>query len=462
MHLEFYGAAGEVTGSCHIVRVQGRMVLLDCGMIQGGDDPDTRNRGPFPFDPATIDAVVLSHAHIDHCGRLPLLHKRGFTGPVHATGACRDLARILLTDSATMAERDVERQNRRRPRPIEPLYTVDDAQAVLRQFRVVPYDQPTPIVPGLDLTFRDAGHILGSASAWLDLQENGAQCRLLFSGDIGQYDSPILRDPDPHGVADVVVMESTYGNRSHRDREQTLGELGGILRAAREHRGNVLIPAFAVGRSQELLYEMAQHFDEWQLGGWRIFLDSPMAIEASEVYWRHPELYDDEASAARRRIGALPPLPNLTLCRTAEESMRINDLRAGAIVIAGSGMCNGGRIIHHLKRNIGRPECSVIFTGFQVVGTPGRAIVDGRPFVRLHGEEFRIAAQIHTLGGFSAHGDQADLLRWHAALQGQKRTWLVHGEATGAEGLRQALAQRGVEVHIARVGERVEFGGARD
>jgi metallo-beta-lactamase family protein len=457
MHLQFYGAAGEVTGSCHILEVQGRTILLDCGMIQGGDDPDRRNRQPFPFDAAGIDAVILSHAHVDHCGRLPLLYKRGFRGPTHATAACRDLARILLTDTATMVLRDIERANRRRPRPLEPLYSVDDAMQALRQFRVQPYDRPVPVAPGITLTFRDAGHILGSASAWLDCEEDGRHACLLFSGDIGQYDSPILRDPDPAGRADIVVMESTYGNREHRDRAATLEEFGEILLRARRSGGNVLIPAFAVGRSQDILYEMSQHFDAWQLAHWQIFLDSPMAIEASKVYWRHSELYDAEATAARRRLGSMPPLPNLALTRTADESMRINALHAGAIVIAGSGMCTGGRIVHHLKHNLSRPECHVIFTGFQAVGTLGRALVDGRPVVRIHGEEIRVAATIHTLGGFSAHGDRSDLLRWHAGLQGRPRTWLVHGEATGAEGLREALGKRGVDVHVASPLERVEL-----
>jgi metallo-beta-lactamase family protein len=462
MHLQFYGAAGEVTGSCHILEVQGRTLLLDCGMIQGGDDPDSRNREPFPFDPAKIDAVVLSHAHLDHCGRLPLLRTRGFDGPIYATAACRDLARILLADSAFMSVREAERAlrhqgERRRSRHklwTEPLFTMEDAAATVRQFVVVPYGRSTEVLPGVRVTFRDAGHILGSASVWLELEEPGVSRRLVFSGDVGQYDSPILRDPAAGGTADLVVMESTYGDRRHRDREATLEEFGSILREARRGGGNVLIPAFAVGRSQEVLYALATHFDAWRVGEWRLFLDSPMAIEASEVYWRHPDLYDTEATAVRRRVGQLP---NLTLCRTAEESMAINEIRGGAIVIAGSGMCTGGRIVHHLKRNLGRPECNVLFTGFQAVGTLGRAIVDGREVVRIYGEEVRVRARVHTLGGFSAHGDQVDLLRWHDGVAGHPRTWLVHGEAKGALGLRDALRARGRHAEIARAGQRVDL-----
>lgn len=458
MHLQFYGAAGEVTGSCHILTVQGRTLLLDCGMIQGGDDPDRRNREPFPFDAARLDAVVLSHAHIDHCGRLPLLRRRGFRGPVYATGACRDLARILLADSAYMAMRDAERaqrhERRRNSAATQPLFTLDEATETIRQFRTVRYDQSTEVLPGVRVTFRDAGHILGSASVWLDLEESGVTRRLVFSGDVGQYDSPILRDPVADGPADVVVMESTYGDRRHRDREATLAEFGDILREARRDGGNVLVPAFAVGRSQDVLYELAAHFEAWSVGDWRVFLDSPMAIDASEIYWRHTELYDEDAVALRRRMGSLP---NLTLCRTATESMAINEFRGGALVIAGSGMCAGGRIVHHLKRNLPRPECHVIFTGFQAVGTPGRAIVDGREVVRIHGEQFPVRARIHTLGGFSAHGDQQDLLRWRAGVGGRPRTYLVHGEATGATGLRDALRAQGEHAEVARPGQAIDL-----
>ncbi|HET7204679.1 MAG TPA: MBL fold metallo-hydrolase [Steroidobacteraceae bacterium] len=464
MELQFYGAAGEVTGSCHILTVQGRTLLLDCGLIQGGDDPDARNREPFPFEARGIGAVVLSHAHVDHCGRLPLLRKRGYRGPIYATPACRDLARILLADSASMAEREADRARRREGERrhgrggTEPLFTMADAADTIGQFETVPYGRPINVLPGARVTFRDAGHILGSASVWLDLEENDARCRLVFSGDVGQYDSPILRDPDADGHADVVVMESTYGDRRHRDRAETLAEFGQILRAARRDGGNALIPAFAVGRSQEVLYSLATHYDDWRVGDWQVFLDSPLAIEASAIYWRHSGLYDEEAAAARHKAETMPPLPNLTLCRTSDESMAINRVRDGAIIIAGSGMCTGGRIVHHLKHNLTRPECDVIFTGFQAVGTLGRAIVDGREHVRIHGEPYKVAARVHTLGGFSAHGDQHDLLRWHAGLSGARRTYLVHGEDVGASRLRDALRGRSVPAEVARAGQRIDLG----
>jgi metallo-beta-lactamase family protein len=465
MQLEFYGAAGEVTGSCHVVEVNGRRLLLDCGLVQGGESPFERNRVPFPFDAAQVDAVVLSHAHIDHCGRLPLLRKRGFRGPVYANPACRDLVRILLADSATMQERDAERENRRRRRSgaraaVEPLYTLDDALEVLQQFRTVRYGEPTEVLPGVELTFRDAGHILGSTSVWLQLREGALERRIVFSGDVGQYDTPILRDPEPGPAADLVLMESTYGDRLHRDRAATLEEFGGILRDARRDGGNVLIPAFAVGRSQEILYELAKHFDDWRLGDWQVFLDSPMAIEASAVYWKHAELFDEEAQQWRARLRSLPLLPNLRLCRTSEESMVINRISNGAIVIAGSGMCTGGRIVHHLRHNLGRPECDVVFSGFQAQGTLGRAIVDRREYVRIHGVPVKVEARVHTLGGFSAHGDRQDLLRWYGTIEGRPPVWLVHGESGAAQALRDTLRSDGVRAEVARPGLRIDLGAS--
>jgi metallo-beta-lactamase family protein len=465
MQLEFYGGAGEVTGSCHILTVDGRRVLLDCGMIQGGPSPDERNRADFPFDASRVDAVILSHAHIDHCGRLPLLRKRGFRGPIYANPACRDLMRILLADSANMQERDAERDNRKRQKSgargvVEPLFTLEDALDVLQQVRTVRYGDATDVLPGVELTFRDAGHILGSASVWLTLREGGLVRRVTFSGDVGQYDSPILRDPEPGPAADLVLMESTYGDRLHRDRAATLEEFGSILRHAKRDGGNVLIPAFAVGRTQEILYELATHFDEWQLDDWRVYLDSPMAIEATAVYWKHAELFDQEAQEWHARERALPALPNLTLTRTADESMAINRITHGAIVVAGSGMCTGGRIVHHLKHNLARPECDVVFSGFQAQGTLGRAIVDGRDYVRIHGSPVKVAARVHTLGGFSAHGDQHDLVRWYGAIPGRPPVWLVHGEPAAAEALRDVLRSEGARAEVAAPGVTLDLGVA--
>src|SRR5262245_10426606 len=360
-----------------------------------------------------------------------------------------------------MLEREAERGNRRRAangdsRRVEPLFTQADADATLRQFSVHPYDRPIDVLAGCVATYRDAGHILGSASVALELTEGPTTWRVLFSGDIGQYDSPILRDPEAHDAADVVLMESTYGSRRHRERADTLRELGEIIVAAKSDGGNIVMPAFAVGRSQDILYELGTHQDEWQLKDWQIFLDSPMAIEASRIYWQHTELYDDEAAELRQRLRSLPLIPNLKLTRTTEESMAINRISSGAIIIAGSGMCTGGRVVHHLKHNLSRRDCDIVFTGFQAQGTLGRAIVDGRSPVRIHGELLNVAARVHTLGGFSAHGDQQDLLRWYAGLPGRPHVWLVHGEAEGSNGLRDALRAQGADADVARPGLRIE------
>lgn len=457
MLLRFYGAAGEVTGSCHILEIGRQRLLLDCGMIQGGGDSEERNRAAFPFAPEQIDAVVLSHAHIDHSGRLPLLVKRGFKGPIFTTPAGRDLCRILLADSAFLATRDAEAQSRRHGRTVQPLYTVEEAMQTLERFETLPYDNAHEILPGVVLRFRDAGHILGSSCVELELREGERRCRLVFSGDLGQYDSPILRDPAAIGRADVVVMESTYGDRLHRDREATLDEFGEILRGAAGDGGNVLIPAFAIGRTQEILYLLGKYFDAWGLAGWQIFLDSPMAIETSAIYWKHHDLYDEEALRLRREAGPMPRLPNLALSHTADDSRAINQIRSGAIVIAGSGMCTGGRILHHLKHNLWRHECHVIFSGFQAQGTLGRALVDGREYVRIYGEVVKVAAQVHTLGGLSAHGDQRDLLAWYAGIAGKPPVWLVHGERGAATALRDRFAALDVTATVAESGMAVDL-----
>ncbi|MFO1427712.1 MAG: MBL fold metallo-hydrolase [Steroidobacteraceae bacterium] len=460
MELEFFGAAGEVTGSCHIVRAGGRQLLLDCGMIQGGRDAPERNRRGFPFLPQAIDAVVLSHAHIDHCGRLPLLVKRGYRGPIHTNAACRDLLPILLHDTAELAARDAERANRHRERGeplVEPLFTAEHVDQVLRQVHVQPYDRPVPLLAGFTLRLREAGHILGSSCVELWIEEGAQRRKLVFSGDLGQYGSPILLDPHAFGDADVVLMESTYGDRLHRDRAETEKELGGVIAAAAQSQGNIVVPAFAIGRSQELLYVLGRHQHEWNLSRWQIFLDSPMAIEASKVYWNHPERYDAEARHLRGDFNAMPVLQNLRLTRTPEESRSINELRSHAFVIAGSGMCNGGRILHHLRHNLGRPECHVVITGFQAPGTLGRAIVDREPFVRIYGQSIRVAASVHTLGGFSAHGDQADLLRWYRGFQRRPPVYLVHGEPSASAALARRLEAEGAHVTLAQAGMKLDL-----
>ncbi len=460
MELEFFGAAGEVTGSCHILRMGGRQLLLDCGMIQGGRDAPERNRLPFPFAVASIDAVVLSHAHIDHCGRLPLLVKRGYRGPIYTNGACAELVPILLRDSAKLALADAERASRRLPPGASmatPLYDLADVETTLGLLRPIPYDLPRTLLPGITVRVRDAGHILGSSSVELWAGEGGATRKLVFSGDLGQYDTPILHDPWRFESADVVLMESTYGNRLHRGRADTERELGDILAQAARDGGNVIVPAFAIGRSQELLYLLAKHYAQWQVARWKIFLDSPMAIAASRIYWRNPDRFDEEASRLRAGFRGLPALPNLVLAESADDSRAINNVRGGAIVIAGSGMANGGRVLHHLRHNLPRPECHVLIVGFQAPGTLGRQLVDGAPEVRIHGRPVRNAAKVHTLGGLSAHGDQGDLLRWYDSFTPRPPVYLVHGEVASAEALAGKLRERGAVATVTRPGLKVDL-----
>ncbi len=431
MQLEFYGASQGVTGSCHILRLGGQSILLDCGLIQGGRRLEALNREPFPFAAEEIDAVVLSHAHIDHSGRLPLLVKRGFAGDIWTQNASKDLCAVLLSDSAHLHEYDAKYKNRK-AKPgtaqVKPLYTKADAAVTLRQFKSVKYQQWQQVLPGVRVRFHDAGHILGSAVVELDLKEGDLQRRLVFSGDLGQFDTPILRDPQTPARADLVLMETTYGGRRHRDRQATIDEIGEIITAAADTRGNILIPAFAVGRSQEVLYQLATNFDAWGVGRFQVFLDSPMAIEASSIYWNYRQILDQEAQLVRDNAGDMPLLPNLELTRSADESRAINDLKYGAIIIAASGMCTGGRILHHLRNNLENAGTQIIIVGYQANGTLGRRLVDGAEEIKMFGQIIKVRAKIHTVGGLSAHGDQDDMARWYEGFENKPAVYLVHGE----------------------------------
>jgi len=463
MKLEFFGAAGRVTGSCHILHVGGHRVLLDCGMIQGGRKDEALNRRPWPFDPASLDAVVLSHAHIDHSGRLPLLVKDGFRGPVFTQRATRELCGVMLKDSGFLAEKDAEIESRKRARkglePIKPLYTVDEAALALKQFRTFRYDERKRILPGIEVRFKDAGHILGSAVVEVWLEDKGVKRKLVFSGDLGQTNAPILEDPTTIQEADLVLMESTYGDRLHRSRDETIREIGEIFTAARHGHGNILIPAFAVGRTQELLYLFSKYQDDWGLADWDVYLDSPMAIQTSEIYARYAHLYDREAAALwKQRGGRLGLLPRFQLSRTANQSKALNQIRSGMIVIAGSGMCQGGRIKHHLKNNIWRDGCHVMIVGYQAHGTLGRRLVDGADKIKLWGETVRVAARVHTVGGLSAHADQEGLVRWYRGFRDRPPLFLVHGEGeaqvTLANRLRDELT---ASVGIAKPGQTLDL-----
>ncbi len=456
MRLTFCGGAEEVTGSCHLVEVRGKRLLLDCGLIQGSREDEARNREPFPFAPGDIDAVVLSHAHIDHSGRIPLLVKSGFRGPIYTQAATRDLCRIMLKDAGHLNEKEAEWSNRKRERKglsrVNPLYTLKEAQQSLRRFKPLPYRKRIEVLPGAEVRLLDAGHILGSAIVELWLSEDGVTRKLVFSGDLGHPDAPILRNPTAVEQADVVLLESTYGDRLHRPREETQAEIAAVVEAARHARGNILIPAFAVGRTQEILYVLGQNFDRWGLAEWEVFLDSPMAIEATEVYTRHSDLYDDDASTFWDTARRQALLPNLHLTHTTHQSMKLNQIRSGAIIIAASGMCTGGRIRHHLKNNVWRKGCHLVIVGFQARGTLGRALVDGAREIRLWGETIRVAATVHTIGGLSAHADQRTLSEWALAIGERPSIFLVHGEQEALGVLRETLAGRGANAHIARRG----------
>lgn len=463
MEIQFLGAAREVTGSCYLIRAGRHHILVDCGLIQGSKKEEARNALPFEFDPARIDAVVLTHAHLDHSGRLPLLVKSGFRGAIHTHRATRDLCRVMLKDAAYLNEKDTEWENRKRQRKhlprVEPLYTLDDAQDTLRRFKPLDYGVTTALLPGVSIRLADAGHILGSAIVEMWLKADGTQRKLVFSGDLGHRDAPILQDPQPVREADLVIMESTYGDRLHRSWQDTWEEMREVLTHAKSNQGNVLIPAFAVGRTQELLYEFGRHYDKWELADWTIFLDSPMAIETTEIYARHTALYDTEAAAEQRTHGnPFTALPNLHLSRTANQSMAINRINAGAIIIAGSGMCDGGRIRHHLKHNLWRNGCHVVIVGFQAQGTPGRALVDGTKYLKLAGETVRVAAQIHTIGGFSAHADADGLSDWYHHFEDRPAVALVHGEPQAMDPLAERLRGAGAShVHTPERGARLDL-----
>lgn len=462
MQIEFFGAAREVTGSCHLITVRGRRLLVDCGLIQGSAKHERYNREPFPFDPAEVDAVVLTHAHLDHSGRLPLLVKRGFRGTIHTHRATADLCRIMLEDAGYLNEKDAEWENRKRERkglePVEPLYTRAEARVTERHFRPLEYGRAETILPGVALRLHDAGHILGSAIAELTLSDGEQRRTLVFSGDLGHRGAPILRDPARLEQADLVVMESTYGDRLHRGWDATWEEMGEIFTVARGSGGNVLIPSFAVGRAQLLLYMFNRHFGEWGLENWQLFLDSPMAIEATEVYQRHARVYDERAREFEAQHGGLFELPNLHLTRTSEESMAINRLRSGAVIIAGSGMCTGGRIKHHLKHNIWRRQTHLMIVGFQAAGTLGRALVDGARHIRLWGETIEVNAQVHTVGGMSAHADQEGLVDWYRAFRNRPRVALVHGEPAGMDALADRLrGELFAEVLLPGFGQQLEL-----
>jgi metallo-beta-lactamase family protein len=451
LKLSFHGADRNVTGSCHLVECTGRRFLIDCGLYQGSHEIAEENAGDFGFDPASVDFVLLTHAHLDHCGRLPLLSKRGFRGEIIATTPTHELARLVMLDVAHLQEEAVSNSHRLRHRsgnkPGEPLFTLADTIKSLESFkRSVRYGEPTDLAQGVRATFVDAGHILGSASILLELMEAGRMLRLLFSGDLGKAAGPLLLRPPPPPPADVVVIETTYGDRLHKPMDASIDELYRAISDTLRRGGNVIIPTFALERAQELLFVLNQGIEKSRLTpSIQVFLDSPMAISATEIFARHAEYLQPEAARLFREGRDPLSLPGLHFTRERVESVALNNIRGGAIIMAGAGMATGGRVRHHLKHNISREECSVIFVGFAAEGTLARQIIDGQNPVHILGDDIPVRARIHTINGFSAHADQAELLRWHAHT-GAARTFLTHGEEDAMQVFASRLGKTQVQM----------------
>ena len=453
--LTFYNSAKGVTGSAYLLETDSSKILLDCGLIQGRHEEEKLNEEPFPFEVKSLDAVVLSHAHLDHSGRIPKLVADGYKGSVCMTYPTCELLAIMLKDAAFLEKRDTEWENKRRKRAgkpeIEPLYTLEDVDVALRLCEGMTYDKTYEIAAGIKLCFREAGHILGSAIVEIFITENSSTRKLVFSGDLGNSYAALLRDPATIEEADVLLMESSYGDRNHRSLDETLQEFEDIITEASKANGNILIPSFAVGRTQELIFRLGELYQQGKLKQQAIYLDSPMAIAATEIYHRHQDVYNREDIAALRQAKSGSHhsfLPALRYSRTTEESISLSRIESGAIIIAGSGMCSGGRIRHHLKHNLWKKKNQVIIAGFQVNGTPGRALIDGAKTFRIGSEEIAVKAKIHTLGGFSAHAGQSQLIDWIGGFKNLPRTFLIHGNPEAKIALSKKLAEKGMMVNI--------------
>ena len=452
MKIKFCGAAAGVTGSCHLLSTENHKILLDCGQFQGGKAQDALNEEPFPFDPAEIECVVLSHAHIDHCGRLPLLVKRGFRGAIYCTDATADLLEVMLKDSGFIHEKEAEWQSRKNERagrkPVEPLYTVKDSEETLKYVRPVMYDQLFEINDEMKVVFNDAGHILGSAIIELWTAEDDNVYKTVFSGDLGVLDRPILRDPTIIKKADYVIMESTYGNRLHPENATSIEQLLDIVIKTTRRGGTVVIPSFAVGRTQELIYEFNRFYLERpeykdELEKLTVYIDSPMATSATEVFRRNAQVFDEETKAYILKGDNPLDFPNLRFTRSTAESQALNMDRKPKIIISASGMCEAGRIRHHLKHNLWDPKSSVIFVGYQAEGTLGRMLTEGQKDVVLFGEAVHVNAEIYNLEGFSGHADKEGLLGWLSGFKVKpKQLFLVHGELESKEALAASIRER--------------------
>jgi metallo-beta-lactamase family protein len=463
IRLTFLGAAGCVTGSAYLVETSKARVLLDFGVFQGFSGADGQNIVPAQLRPESLNAVVLTHAHNDHTGRLPMLTKAGYEGPIHCTSATIELSELILRDSAKIQAQDIVRLNRKRERagqpPVEPMFSTDDVDRTLQRFRPVPYDEPVTVAPGIRACYAEAGHILGSASIKLFIEDGPQRKTIAFSGDIGGRGMPILKDPEGFSAADVVVLESTYGDRDHKPLAETVAEFEDIVKAVVKRGGKMLVPTFAVGRAQLLIYLLAQMFRNGTVPKFPIYLDSPMAVTASQILAKHTELYDDDFVALNRKRPIREDLDTLKATSTADESRALNLVRGPCLIMAGSGMCNAGRILHHLRQNLWKPDTAVIIVGFQSEGSLGRLLVDRRPMVKIFAEEIAVKASVHTLNGFSAHAGQTDLLHWLEPLAKSKpRVYLTHGEVRGRQPLAEKIRARfGIEAVLPEFADHVTF-----
>lgn len=460
MILKFLGGAKTVTGSCFFIECNKLKFLIDAGLYQGEGAVEI-NRTALDFNPEELSYIFITHAHLDHSGMLPRIVREGFQGRIITTSATKDLLELMLYDSANIQETDAEWLTRKALRagkpPIFPLYASDDVKKVIPLFDVKPYDKIFHLGSGLQYRFFDAGHILGSISLELHYQDSDREKKIIFSGDIGKKGNPIIQDPSAPPEADFIVMESTYGNRSHKPLKESIDELVEAIKVTFKKGGNVFIPSFAIGRTQDLLYILNNLVREGRLYNINVYLDSPLAEEATKVYLAHPECFDEEAKNLLSNRDFDSSL-RLHFVESVEESMALNRIKSGIIVIAGSGMCEGGRIRHHLKHNLWRPECTVIFVGFQGRGTLGRRIVDGAKSVHILGEEIAVKASTYTINGFSAHADQAGLIDWLSGFQDSPEVFIVHGEAEVEKTFGEIVQERlGFTTHIPEKGEVFEI-----
>jgi metallo-beta-lactamase family protein len=462
MELQFFGAACEVTGSMHLLTVSGKRILLDCGLFQGRRMEAFEKNSRFPYDPASIDLLVLSHAHIDHSGNIPQLVKQGFSGPVFCTHATQDLVNIMLQDSAHIQQKDVEYVNKKQEKKglpaIQPLYTIEDARNCIPQFIGLGYNRPFPLTPEIMLTFRDAGHILGSAIVILDIEEQGRKRRLTFTGDLGRKNLPIIRDPVQVDATDILITESTYGNRFHDPIEDMKPSVQKVVQETVARGGKIIVPSFSVGRTQELVYYLHELFNEGKLPEIPIYVDSPLSVNVTEIFRLHRECYDQETEDLFLGNDQDPfGFFRLKYIRQVEDSKKLNSSTEPCMIISASGMCEAGRILHHLKNNAMDARNTILVIGFMAENTLGRRIVEKQPVLKIFGDEIPLRAQVVVMNGFSAHADQNELMAFFNGIKKQpEEVFVVHGEPESANSLADLIRSRGPRVHVPERGDKFQ------